>query len=425
MKTNFSKLLTTALVLAIVTLACSVSIPTGIDDLPGIQVETQAPRPVESGGQAPENNNQPAEETNPLPTPTTGPTPTPIPVPQEIVDRETLLTNLYARIHPSVVVIAVYGDQGGQLTALGQGSGFVYDNAGNIVTNAHVVHGAAQVEVIFYNDITLIGELVGEDLNADLAVVRVDLPEGIGPLPMADMSKLAVGQSVIAVGNPFGQEGTLTEGIISALGRAIPALTNFNIPQAIQTDAAINPGNSGGPLLNLNGEVVGVNAQIETGGTGRANTGVGFAIPVNIVQTVVPDLIQTGKHAWTWLGVTSNQGGLNPLIVEAMNLPVDKGVFVGSVEPGGPADQAGLQGATGTETVRGREVPVGGDVITAIDGQPIAAFEDLLTYLALSTQPGQQVTVTVIRDGQSIDLPVTLEERPENFEQDFGLPIQP
>jgi 2-alkenal reductase len=361
-----------------------------------------------------------------LPTPTSGPTPTPLAVPAEIIDQDTLLANLYARIHPSVVFITVYADQGGEVQAVGQGSGFVYDAAGHIVTNAHVVHGADQVEVTFADTVTRIGEVVGEDLNADLAVVRVELPQGVAALPIADMSTLAVGQTVIAVGNPFGLEGTLTQGVISALGRAIPALTGFNIPQAIQTDAAINPGNSGGPLLNLQGEVIGVNAQIETGGTGRANTGVGFAIPASVVQAVVPDLIQSGRHAWTWLGISydpQNMRGLSPLTVEAMNLPVERGVYVSGVTEGGPAARAGLQGSTGVEMLNGRQVEVGGDVITAIDGQPTNSTFDLLTYLALNTQPGQDVSVAIVRNGETREVTVTLEERPESVQQDFEFPF--
>jgi 2-alkenal reductase len=240
------------------------------------------------------------------------------------------------------------------------------------------------------------------------------------------MSTLAVGQTVIAVGNPFGLEGTLTQGVISALGRAIPALTGFNIPQAIQTDAAINPGNSGGPLLNLQGEVIGVNAQIETGGTGRANTGVGFAIPASVVQAVVPDLIQSGRHAWTWLGISydpQNMRGLSPLTVEAMNLPVERGVYVSGVTEGGPAARAGLQGSTGVEMLNGRQVEVGGDVITAIDGQPTNSTFDLLTYLALNTQPGQDVSVAIVRNGETREVTVTLEERPESVQQDFEFPF--
>jgi 2-alkenal reductase len=220
---------------------------------------------------------------------------------------------------------------------------------------------------------------------------------------------------VVAIGNPFGLEGTLTRGIISALGRSIPALTPFSIPQSIQTDAAINPGNSGGPLLNLDGEVIGVNAQIETGGVSQSNLGIGFAIPVSILRLVVPDLIQTGKHSWAWLGVRG--GNLAPTLVKVMKLPIDKGAYLAQVINGGPSDKAGLRGASRTETVDGREVEVGGDVITAINGQPVNTFDDLLIYVALSTQPGQEVQLTILRGNETQEIKVKLEERPENLQE--------
>jgi 2-alkenal reductase len=226
------------------------------------------------------------------------------------------------------------------------------------------------------------------------------------------MDGLAVGQTVLAIGNPFGLTGTLTRGIISALGRTIPALTTFTIPQSIQTDAAINPGNSGGPLLNLRGEVIGVNAQIETGGTGRSNSGVGFAIPVSIVQRVVPALIADGEHEWAWLGVVG--GELNIWLVEAMQLPVDRGAYLSEIVEGGPAALAGLRGATDVVEVDGHTVLVGGDVITAVNGQTIASFDDLLIYIALQTSPGDEITLTILRDGEFQDVNLTLGTRPSS-----------
>jgi 2-alkenal reductase len=226
------------------------------------------------------------------------------------------------------------------------------------------------------------------------------------------MDNLAVGQTVVAIGNPFGLEGTLTRGIISALGRTIPALTVFSIPQAIQTDAAINPGNSGGPLLNLNGEVIGVNAQIETTGTSASNQGVGFAIPVSVIQRVIPALIETGKYDWPWLGVSG--GTVNPSQVKAMNLPVEQGAYVSSLTDGGPAIAAGLKATSETITQDGRSVEVGGDIITAIDGQPVKTFDDVLVYLTLQTSPGQEVTLTILRDGQYQDITLKLGTRPAN-----------
>ena len=212
---------------------------------------------------------------------------------------------------------------------------------------------------------------------------------------------------MVAIGNPFGLQGTLTRGIISALGRTIPALTIFSIPQAIQTDAAINPGNSGGPLLNLEGEVIGVNAQIETDGTSNSNIGVGFAIPVSIVRRVAPELVANGEYIWPYLGVSG--GDVTPLLVEAMSLPVERGAYVATVVENTPASRAGLQGASGTVTLDGRTVDVGGDVITAIDGTPVLTFDDLLIYLSLNTSPGQTVTLTILRNGETLDVEVTLQ----------------
>ena len=334
------------------------------------------------------------------------------PQPVQMVSEDQVLVDLYARVNPSVVNITIYGSMDDQVVALGQGSGFVYDTQGNIITNAHVVHGATEIEVTFSDGLTRPATLVGEDLNSDLAVVRTDLPDGVGPLSLGDMSTLAVGQTVVAIGNPFGLQGTLTRGIISALGRTIPALTVFSIPQSIQTDAAINPGNSGGPLLNLEGEVIGVNAQIETDGTSNSNIGVGFAIPVSIVRRVVPELVAKGEYIWPYLGISG--GDVTPLLVEAMNLPVERGAYVGVVMENTPSSRAGLQGASETATLDGRTVDVGGDVITAIDGTPVLSFDDLLIYLSLNTSPGQTVTLTILRGGETLEVQVILAERPSS-----------
>jgi 2-alkenal reductase len=237
------------------------------------------------------------------------------------------------------------------------------------------------------------------------------------------MEELAVGQSVVAIGNPFRLEGTLTRGIISALGRTIPALTTFSIPQSIQTDAAINPGNSGGPLLNLRGEVIGVNAQIETGDGSNVNSGVGFAIPVSILKRVVPALIQNGKYDWPWLGVRGSSLDLG--LIRAMDLPMEKGAYLWQIIPGGPAEKAGLVGASRTVQYDGRPVDVGGDVIVAIDGQPVESFDDLLIYVSLNGSPGQAVKLKIWRDGAYKEVTVTLEKRPEQLSSEQILPELP
>jgi 2-alkenal reductase len=378
-------------VFVISSMACSFSLPFAV----------QPVQPSSVAG----NNEQPAVQV---------PTPTPLALPAPVLDEQGLLVELYARANPAVVNITEYVKEGTQVVPQGQGSGFVYDDLGHIVTNAHVVHGSDQLEVTFSDGTILTGELIGEDLNSDLAVVKVDhLPQGVQPLPLGDIEELAVGQTVVAIGNPFGLEGTLTRGIISALGRSIPALTPFTIPQAIQTDAAINPGNSGGPLLNLQGEVIGVNAQIETGGTSRSNSGVGFAIPVSIIKRVVPDLIEKGKHEWAWLGVRG--GSLNPLVREAMKLEVDKGAYIAEVITGGPSAKAGLRGSKETIAVNGREIEIGGDVIIAVNGKSIRSFDDLLIFVSLEAKPGDTVVLTVLRDGKTIEVKVVLGTRPSDL----------
>jgi S1-C subfamily serine protease len=328
-----------------------------------------------------------------------------------VTNEDQILVDLYSRLNPSVVNITVYVTQSGQLMNFAQASGFIYDNQGHVLTNAHVVHGTDAVEVTFSDGLIREASLVGEDLNSDLAVIKVDLPEIVTPIPLGSMDELAVGQSVVAIGNPFGLEGTLTRGIISALGRTIPALTIYQIPQAIQTDAAINPGNSGGPLLNLKGEVIGVNAQIETNGISQSNIGVGFAIPVSIVQRVIPALIEKGSYDWPLLGISGYT--VNPPLVKAMNLSVEQGAYVSSVTDNGPALAAGLQGTTDTISQDSRTVEKGGDIITAIDGQAVSTFDDLLVYLSLHATPGQKVTLTILRDGKYQQVDLTLGTRPD------------
>lgn len=327
-------------------------------------------------------------------------------------NEEEQLINLYERVNLAVVNITTYALQDEQVFPMSQGSGFVYDAQGHIVTNAHVIHGSQQIDITFSGGVMRRATIVGQDMHSDLAVLKVEsLPAGANPLPLGNMDALRVGQSVVAIGNPFGYEGTLTRGIISALGRTIPALTIFSIPQSIQTDASINPGNSGGPLLNMQGEVIGVNAQIETDSDVLSNSGVGFAIPVSILERVIPSLITEGKYTWPWLGVRGRS--LDLTLVEAMDLPVETGAYLWQIMEDGPAAKAGLRGFDETVTVDGRTEDIGGDVIIAVDGQPVNSFDDLLVYVALETSPGQEVVLTVLRDGQEQDFKVTLEPRPE------------
>ena len=321
------------------------------------------------------------------------------------------LTQLYEQLSPGVVSIQVFVQRGGQ-TGEGAGSGFIIDDQGHIVTNNHVVAGAEQVTVIYSNGIEARAEIVGTDQDSDLAVIRVDpqtFPDGVGPLPLGNSDQVVPGEWVVAIGNPFGLGGSFSLGIVSAVGRLIPSgATTFAIPQAIQTDAAINPGNSGGPLLNLDGEVIGVNAQIATGGGVAANSGVGFAIPANVVRRVAPALIQNGRYEWPWMGVEGTS--VNLLIQEANDLDTQQGAYVNNITPGSPAAQAGLQGSTGTTTIDGIPVPTGGDVVIEANGQPIRDFADLLVATAFSAV-GAEMELTILRDGEEVSETVTLAAR--------------
>jgi len=298
----------------------------------------------------------------------------------------------------------------------GQGSGFVWDDEGHIVTNHHVVVNATDISVTFANGETVPAEVLGSDPNADLAVIRVDLPASeLQPVPLGDSSTLQVGQLAIAIGNPFGQEFTMTSGIISAVGRTIRSgNTLFSIPEVIQTDAPINPGNSGGPLLNRQGEVVGINTQIIS--SSGANSGIGFAVPINTAKQVVPTLIKGDQYEYAWLGITGRT--LTSDIAEQMSLSEDtKGALVLAVSQDGPADEAGLQGSEETTSTSGdNKQEIGGDIIAAINGQSINAMDDLITYLIAETRPGDTVTLDVIHaDGQQEQIDVILGTRPTSF----------
>jgi S1-C subfamily serine protease len=319
------------------------------------------------------------------------------------------LPDLYEQVNPGVVNIQVYVERNG-VSGEGAGSGFILDGEGHIVTNNHVVAGAKQVTVIFYNGLEASAEIVGTDDDSDLAVIKVDsLVEGAHPLPLGDSDQVEVGEWVVAIGNPFSLGGSMSLGIVSARGRSIPSgVAGFVIPEAIQTDAAINPGNSGGPLLNLEGEVIGINAQIASGESG-VGSGVGFAIPSNIIRRVVPVLIADGVYEWPWLGVEGVD--LNLIIQQANDLDVQQGAYINTVIAGGPADKAGLRGSSGTKQIDAFSVPVGGDVVIKADGQSVADFDDLLSIVA-SKNPGAVLMLTVLRDGKQQEIAVTLEVRP-------------
>ncbi len=347
---------------------------------------------------------------------------------------EATFEQIYAQVNPSVVNIEVVeqasaqpqvgGNGNGNNLPFGHpqvgpqqalGSGFVWDKQGDIVTNNHVVDGASSISVTFSDGTTADAKVVGTDPFADLAVIKVDVSADLlQPVQIADSNQVKVGQIAIAIGNPFGFSGSMSEGIVSGLSRSIPADSSgntsasggtYSIPDIIQTDAAINPGNSGGVLLNDQGQVIGVTAAIES--SAQSSSGVGFVIPSAIVQQVVPSLIKTGKYDHPWLGLSGMT--LTPDVAKAMNLNASqRGVLVITVVDNGPSAKAGLKPSNTQATVSGAQVNVGGDVITAINGQAVKRFEDLTSYLLSQTQPGQTVTLTVLRGGQEQTVKVTL-----------------
>jgi serine protease Do len=351
---------------------------------------------------------------------------------------ESTLEQIYEGVNPSVVNIQVVQTAASlpaehpavpgmpsdptlperPFQAQGLGSGFVWDTLGHIVTNNHVVANADKITVTFYDGTTVPGDVVGADPHSDLAVVAVDLPASrLDPINLADSTKIKVGQLAVAIGNPFGLDGSMTVGFVSALGRSLPVqssslgLGNYTIPDIIQTDAPINPGNSGGVLVNDEGQLIGVPTAIES--PVGANAGIGFAVPSAIVQRVVPALIRDGQYEHPWLGISGTS--LTAQLAEAMELDTDqRGVLVVDVVEDGPAAQAGLLGSEDEIEVGGMDTRVGGDVIVAIDGQSLADFEDLVTYLVRNTEVGTTIQLSVLRDGRVEELDVTLAARPKD-----------
>ncbi len=350
-----------------------------------------------------------------------------------IAAHEEALGLIYEELLPSVVHIRVVrqldtGEAGQPLPSVpdlplpdfpdeffhrGEGSGFVWDEEGHIVTNNHVVDGADRVAVIFSDGTELRAEVIGTDPDSDLAVLELSDPKsGAAPVKLGDSDTLRVGQIAIAIGNPFGQEFTMTTGIISALGRTIRSGGSpFSIPEVIQSDVAINPGNSGGPLLDRRGKVIGVNTQIIS--RSGASSGVGFSVPINIAKLVVPALIEEGRYEYSWLGISGST--LSADVAELMDLPRDTGgALVTQVTLDSPADKAGLRGSDRTAVLDGLDYPVGGDVIVSINGSEVDDMDDLIAYLSGNTRPGDKVTLEVIRDGEREGLEVSLGARPDS-----------
>ncbi len=328
------------------------------------------------------------------------------------VEQQGILADLYEKVIPSIVAVQ---------TSTGLGSGFVFDGQGHVVTNFHVVEGTNQVEVDFMSGYKAYGKVIGTDLDSDLAVVEVqNAPaEELHPVALGNSEELKVGQTVVAIGNPFGLNGTMTVGIVSALGRTSESAHStaegsfFTAGDLVQTDAAINPGNSGGPLLNLNGEVIGVNREIRsvsTAGNGQAvNSGIGLAISSNIVKRVVPVLISKGKYDYPYLGISSFSD-LSLDVINELKLKSFIGAYVTEVVPGGPADKAGIKAGNTSTSIP--NLNAGGDLIIAIDNRPISGFDELLAYLITNKQPGDTVVLTVLRGEEKTDVNVKLEKRP-------------
>jgi S1-C subfamily serine protease len=328
------------------------------------------------------------------------------------------LVDLYARVSPGVVSILVETDQGGA-----QGSGFVYDKQGHIVTNDHVVDGATTIEVDFADGFKVSAKVIGTDIDSDMAVLEVNAPESeLVPLTLGDSDAVKVGQMVVAIGNPFGLSGTMTSGIISARGRTLDSLRTttggnvFSAGDVFQTDAAINPGNSGGPLLNLNGEVIGINRAIEVGNQGQTtgqatNIGIGYAIPSKIVKRVVPILISTGRYDYPYMGLTfMNDSAMTLDVINALGLSQQTGAYVVDVAAGGPGAKAGIQAGARATSIQG--LSAGGDLVIGVDGIQVKAFSDLIDYVLTEKSPGDKITLTIIRDKQTKEVSLTLGKRP-------------
>ena len=331
----------------------------------------------------------------------------------DLISQQDALISLYENVSPGVVAILLYGDES-EIFSLGSGSGFVIDKNGHIATNFHVVQGAQSMIVYFPSGIKVRAEVVGTDADSDLAIIKVNLPpEDLTPLALGESDDTRVGQIVIAIGNPFGLSGTMTTGIVSSIGRTLESLNEapsdgdtpvanfFTAGDIIQTDAAINPGNSGGPLLNLNGEVIGINRAIRTVSTNAneepVNSGIGFAVSVNMLKRVAPSLIANGSYNYPYFGVGSAFTDIPLSIAEELGLDPPVGGYATSVTPGGPADLGGMQS---------------GDVVLKINDTPIYTFDDIINFLFKNTSPGDNVEVLVFRNGEELTFTVEIGARP-------------
>ena len=320
------------------------------------------------------------------------------------------LIEIFEKTEESVVQVNVRAVDGTSKPG-SMGSGFVYSDKGYIITNNHVVDDAGKVTVTFLDGESYTAKIIGTDPDLDLAVLKVEVGATyLQPIPMGDSSQLKVGEQITAIGNPFGLSGSMTSGIISQMGRLLPQDSGYSIPDVIQTDAAINPGNSGGPLLNMNGEVVGINTAIQSA-TGEF-TGVGFAVPSNTVKKVVPILIEEGVFHHPWMGISGSD--VDPDLAKVRELNSSKGFLIATVVEGSPAEDAGLQGITVTKEIDGREYALDGDIIVKIDDKVVRKISDILIHLQREKSIGDEMVMTVNRDGTLIEVILVLGERPQN-----------
>jgi S1-C subfamily serine protease len=345
-----------------------------------------------------------------------------------------LVNQIYRRDGQGVAFISAerHASESSELSPFGQpesggvatGSGFLIDTEGHVVTNNHVVEGSDKVEVkLGASDQTYTAEVVGTDPATDVALLKVDAPaDQLHPLSLGDSSKVEVGDPVVAIGNPFGLDRTVTSGIVSALQRQIQAPNGFSISHVIQTDAAINPGNSGGPLIDSEGRVIGINSQIQTGGGGNGNVGIGFAIPINTAREVTTQIEAHGEVKHAYLGISG--GSITPDLAQALKLPVEEGVLVNEVVKGGPADQAGVEGGNTSATIEGASFQLGGDIITKVNGKKVTGMEEVINVVNAAS-PGDKVVLGVDRDGKTKDIAVTLGVRPASAEDSQSGPVGP
>ena len=326
-----------------------------------------------------------------------------------LAKKSLTLVELFEKSEEGVVKIKVErnlpGDTGGV------GSGFVYDSFGHIITNTHVVDGADKATVTFLDGSQYNAEIIGKDKFTDIAVIKVnEKPRLLHPLTIGDSSLLQVGEQVAAIGNPFGLSGSMTSGIVSQIGRLLPSQnTGFSIPDVIQTDAAINPGNSGGPLLNMKGQVIGINTAIQSL-TGEFS-GIGFAVPSNTVSKIVPTLIEEGKYSHPWIGITGKD--IDPDLAKVLGLKQAKGFLVITVVDGSPADNAGLKGMSQTQEIDGKEYPVDGDIIISVDDKEVRKISDILIHLQREKSVGDEMVLGILRDGDFMHITLKLVERPD------------